>query len=131
LGIISVSLNNNVLDEMNKIQKEMGFSGRSELIRAGIRMLSNDKLEKSKLTGNIGCVLSVTHDEKDENNVTELKHQFFDVIKTHVHYKLGTKKCLELFVLDGSADRIRNVTQKFQRDKKMESINLTICDLRK
>jgi len=126
LGIISVSLNNSLLDEMIKIQKEMGFSGRSELIRAGIRMLSIDKLEKSKLSGNIGCVLSVTHDEKHENNVTDLKHQFVDVIKTHVHYKLGTKKCLELFVLDGSAGRIRIMTQQFQKDKKMERINLTV-----
>lgn len=46
MGIISISLNDNILKEMDDLQKEFGFTGRSELIRAGIRMLLSDKSEK-------------------------------------------------------------------------------------
>ena len=39
MTIVSVSLNEDILHEMDKLQKALGFSGRSEIIRAGIRNL--------------------------------------------------------------------------------------------
>ena len=39
MPIVSISLNDEILSELDRIQKTMGFSGRSEIIRAGIRNL--------------------------------------------------------------------------------------------
>jgi CopG family nickel-responsive transcriptional regulator len=127
VGIVSVSLNDNILEEMEKLQEEFGFSGRSELIRAGIRMLLTDKLEKEKLAGDVGCVLTVTHEEEDEESVTEIKHKFEDIIKTHLHCKLKKNKCLELFVLDGEADKVREMTKQFQTNEGMEHVKLILA----
>lgn len=127
MGIISVSLNDNILEEMDKLQQEFGFSGRSELIRAGIRMLLTDKLEKEKLDGDLGCVLTVTHEEEDEESVTEIKHKFEDIIKTHLHCKLKKNKCLELFVLDGEANKVREMTKQFQTNEGMEHVKLILA----
>lgn len=125
--IVSVSLNDNILEEMDSLQKEFGFSGRSELIRAGIRMLLTDKFEKGQLTGDVGCVLTVTHEEEDEESVTSIKHNFEDIIKTHLHCKLKKNKCLELFVLDGEASKVREMTRQFQMNEGMEHVKLIIA----
>ncbi|MGH9991312.1 MAG: CopG family ribbon-helix-helix protein, partial [Nitrososphaera sp.] len=39
MTIVSVSLNDDILSEIDKLQKALGFSGRSEIVRAGIRNL--------------------------------------------------------------------------------------------
>jgi CopG family nickel-responsive transcriptional regulator len=126
VGIVSISLNDNILKDMDDLQKEFGFSGRSELIRAGIRMLLTDKLEKEQLAGELGCVLTVTHDEEDEQSVTQIKHKFEDIIKTHLHCKLKKNKCLELFVLDGDASQVREMTKEFQTNEGMEHVKLIV-----
>jgi CopG family nickel-responsive transcriptional regulator len=126
MGIVSISLNENILKEMDALQKDFGFTGRSELIRAGIRMLLTDKLDKEKQTGDIGCVLTVTHEEDDEESVTKIKHRFENIIQTHLHCKIRNDKCLELFILNGEAKKVREMTQEFQASDEMEHVKLTI-----
>src|SRR5215831_627850 len=114
MGIVSISLNETMLREMDELQKEFGFSGRSELIRAGIRMLLTDKSEKEKQTGEVGCVLTVTHEEDDEESVIKIKHKYEDIIQTHLHCKIKNDKCLELFILNGDVIKVREMTKEFQ-----------------
>ncbi|MEM0441719.1 MAG: CopG family ribbon-helix-helix protein [Candidatus Nitrosocaldus sp.] len=121
--IVSISLTDSMLKEIDELQKEFGFSGRSEVIRAGIRMLLTDKVEKERLAGNIGCVLIVTHDEEDEAS-TRIKLRYEDIIKTHLHCKLKNKKCLELFVIEGDAEKIKDMTKEFQANEGMERVRL-------
>ena len=46
MPIVSISLTNDFLKEMDQLHSSEGFSGRSELIRAGIRSLMNQKIDK-------------------------------------------------------------------------------------
>ncbi|HZS73605.1 MAG TPA: CopG family ribbon-helix-helix protein [Candidatus Nitrosotalea sp.] len=125
MGIISISLNDNILKEMDILQKEFGFTGRSELIRAGIRMLLSDKIEKEKQTGDIGSILTVTHEEEDEEAVIKIKHKYENIIQTHLHCKIRNNKCLELFVLNGKATKITQMSREFQASDEMEHVKLT------
>lgn len=126
MPIVSISLGDNILKEMEKIQRDMGFAGRSELIRAAIRMLVADKRSHDELMGGVNCVLIVTHDEGFEGPVTEIKHQFDAEVKSHLHYKLGEKKCLELMVLEGHADKIKDIVRQFQTSGGMDNVKLIL-----
>ncbi len=126
IKIVSISLNESILKSIDELQREFGFSGRSEVIRAGIRLLLADKIEKDKLIGNIGCVLLVTHEEKDEAS-TRIKLSYEDIIKTHLHCKLRNNKCLELFVIEGDAKKIQNMTKEFQSHEGMEHVRLLLA----
>ena len=63
MPIVSISLNDDILSEIDKLQKTMGFSGRSEIIRAGIRNLISEEKQRENLSGNIHAILMVVHDE--------------------------------------------------------------------
>ncbi len=106
---------------MNDIQKNSGFTGRSELVRAAIRMLLEDSREKAAVVGEMNGLLIVTHDEEEEAPVTKLKHQFEDIISTHVHNKTKTSMCIEVFVLQGDAKKINAMSRSFQAEDKMKS----------
>ena len=49
MTIVSISLNDEILSELDKLQNTMGFSGRSEAIRAGIRTFVSEEKQNSNL----------------------------------------------------------------------------------
>ncbi|MDY6865274.1 MAG: CopG family ribbon-helix-helix protein [Halobacteriota archaeon] len=126
MAIISVSLNERILEEIDTLQKEHGFSGRSEVIRAGVRMLIADNKEKEGLVGTLNCVLLLIHSQKAEKIVTEIKHEFGDIINTQIHSHMREGKCLETFIIQGEADRVKYLLNLFQTNDKMEHVKLII-----
>ena len=124
MPIISISLNQEILSELDKLQKTMGFSGRSEAIRAGIRTFVSEEKQKSELTGNIHAILLVVHNDEFDHIVSGIKHNFEDLITTHLHSKIEGEKCMELFVMDGDAKRVSTITKDFQVNKNMDTVKL-------
>jgi len=124
--IVSISLNDEILTELDKLQKSMGFSGRSEAIRAGIRSFVADEKQKSELNGHIHALLLVVHNDEFDHIVSGIKHNFEDLISTHLHSKIEGEKCMELFVISGDAERISTITKDFQTNKKMDTVKFVI-----
>lgn len=126
MPIVSVSLNQKILDEIDTLQDEMGFSGRSEAIRAGIRMLIADKRDKDDLFGVIDATLLVIHDEKYSALVSKIRHDFQQLIKTQIHNHLENQKCLEIFVIKGEVELIRKMTNTFWTNKNLDYVKLVV-----
>jgi CopG family nickel-responsive transcriptional regulator len=122
--IVSISLNDVILEEIDRIQHEYGYSGRSEVIRSGARLLIAENKEKEKLSGKINSVLLLIHGQDVENSVSDIKHKFEDITKTQIHSHLRENKCLELFILEGDANRIKAMVRHFQVGGKMSYIKL-------
>ena len=125
--VVSISLNDNILEELDMLQDELGFSGRSEVIRAGARLLISDTKAKGSLSGVINSVLLLIHDQEAENVVSKIKHKFEDITGTQIHNHLKRNKCLEIFVLDGNADDIKEMVRLFQISKKIDYVKLIIA----
>ena len=104
----------------------MGFSGRSEVIRAGVRSLSAEFEEDKKLEGKIKSVLLMVHDESNEHEVSDIMHSFRDVVNTHIHTNLKGDKCLEIFVLDGDASRIKELIKLPKTNRKIDYVKLIV-----
>jgi CopG family nickel-responsive transcriptional regulator len=68
--------------------------------------------------------LLVVHKDDYDNEVTEIKHNYEDLITTHIHSKIDGEKCMELFMLNGSAEKVSFITKQFQINKKMDTIKL-------
>lgn len=122
--IISVSLSEKLLQGIDQLKEETGFSGRSDVIRASTRMLIADTQDKKNLEGDINSILILIHNQKSEDKVTEIKHDFEDIIETQIHSHLKEDKCLELFILEGDAKRMNTLTKMFQTTRKIEYVRL-------
>lgn len=124
MPIVSISLNEEILSELDRLQKNMGFSGRSEVIRAGIRSFVAEEKQKNELQGIIHAILLVVHKDEFDHIVSGIKHSFEDLITTHLHSKIEGNKCMELFVIDGDAQRVSMITRDFQLNKNMDTVKL-------
>lgn len=117
-----------MIKEMDQIQKSGGFAGRSELVRSAIRLLFEDSREKNTLSGHMNAIIVVTHDESNEAPITKLKHEFEDIVKTHIHNKISQNNCVELFLLEGDAKMISSMTREFQKEDKLKSVKLVMFE---
>lgn len=126
MTIISVSLNDKNIEEIKRIQKEHGYSGRSEVIRAGLRLLISENKNSEKIFGEIKSVLILIHNHDDEGIVSDIKHKFKGVIQTQIHNHFKEDKCLEIFVLEGNADKIKEMVRLLQTSKKMDLIKFIV-----
>ena len=124
MPIVSISLNDEILKQIDTLQKNLGFSGRSDAIRAGIRSFVSEEKQKENLSGNVNAILLVVHNDEYDDQVNGIKHSYEDLITTHLHSKIEGDKCMELFMLKGEADSVSEVTKNFQINKKMDTVKL-------
>ena len=125
--IISISLDDGMLEEILNLEKEMGFSGRSEMVREGMRALLEEKRSRDALSGDIECILIAMHGAEAEDEITEIKHRHEKIIKTQIHSNLKGGKCLELFVIDGNADKVRKLSNELQSNRKVFYTKLIVA----
>ena len=127
MTVISLSANEKMLTELDRIQRELGFSGRSETIRAAVRMFISEYTEKKDLTGRVRGVLLVIHEHEAEDFITRIKHKFMDIIYTQLHNRFKEGRCLELFILDGEAERIAQLKKVLQKSEQIEHVKLIVA----
>ena len=124
MPIVSISLNDEILKQIDALQKSLGFSGRSDAIRAGIRSFVSEEKQKEDLSGNVNAILLVVHNDEYDNQVTDVKHSFEDLITMHLHSKIEGDKCMELFILKGESETVGEITKNFPTNKKMDTVKL-------
>jgi CopG family nickel-responsive transcriptional regulator len=126
--IVSLSFPDQMIKEMDQMQKSGGFAGRSELVRTAIRLLLEDSREKNALSGHMNAIMVVTHDESNEAPITRLKHEFEEIVKTHIHNKISKENCVELFLLEGDGKKVGSMTHEFQKEDKLKSVKLVVIE---
>lgn len=121
--IISISVPAELAEELNRLQKSIG-TGRSEVVRAGIRQIAQE--QRQHLGEKSSAVLMVTHQDQHDYEVAGIKHDHEDLIKTHLHNKIDADRCVEVFVLEGAGTDIRAITNGFLANKKMDNVKLVV-----
>lgn len=122
--IVSISLNKQMIDEIDRLKAVMGLSGRSETIRAGIRSFAAEQKQASEMAGDVHAILLVLHRDKFDGVVAGLREGFEDLITMHLHSKIEGDKCMDLFVVAGEAERVSNITRSFRANDNMDSVRL-------
>ena len=126
MTIVSLSLPDQMIKEIDHIQESGGFAGRSDLLRAAIRLMLEDSKEKNALNGHVNAIIVVTHDESNEEPITRLKHEFEQIVRTHIHNKISHSSCIEVFLVDGDGKRVSAMTKAFQKEDKLKTVKLMV-----
>ncbi|OYT53143.1 MAG: nickel-responsive regulator 1 [Candidatus Altiarchaeales archaeon ex4484_2] len=126
MAIVSISLKNRLLEEIDDLRRDVGFSGRSEVVRAGLRMLLEEHNQKSMLSGRVDALLLLIHDEKSFEDISRIRHRYQRVIKMQLHSHLENDKCLEVMLLNGDAGDVKKITDDYQANRRIHNIKLVI-----
>jgi CopG family transcriptional regulator, nickel-responsive regulator len=126
MAIISISLNEQILKEIDGLKNNAGYAGRSDVIRSAVRNLVAETKEQGKLQGKVDGVLLVVHDDLHTEEVSTTRHKFEKIIKTHIHNQLENHKCLEIFVVSGNAESVTELEEVMRTNRKLGFVKLIV-----
>jgi len=69
MPIVSISLTDEILKDLQQLKSSMGFSGKSDAIRACIRSFVAEEKQKNVLSGMIHAILLVVHNDEYDDQV--------------------------------------------------------------
>ncbi|AGI48215.1 putative transcriptional regulators containing the CopG/Arc/MetJ DNA-binding domain and a metal-binding domain [Thermoplasmatales archaeon BRNA1] len=109
MAVISVSLGEDNIEDLDRIQKLYGLKGRSDAVRTAINLATSEVQDLKELEGSVeGVLITIRHDHADPWMST-IQARYVNAIKTQLHSHLKDKKCLEVMIVSCSADDLRSM----------------------
>jgi CopG family transcriptional regulator, nickel-responsive regulator len=125
MEILSISIDDDTLKQLNDVQKLLGFKSRSKMLRNAILGMTKEYDVLDSLKGNVESVFVLTYDESEKNNVSDILHKFEDAIKTELHqHNSGT--CIDVLNIHTDAKMVREIFGTLKRNKSIYSVTYVV-----
>ncbi len=122
MGIISVSLNDENLIALDRIQETYGLSGRSEAVRASINAALAEIRELESLEGDVEGVLIIVRRNHEDPWMIRIQGTYESVIKTQLHSHLRNHRCLEVMVVSCNGGTLSRMLKEIQSEGKADYV---------
>jgi CopG family nickel-responsive transcriptional regulator len=126
--VISVSLPEDTVDELDRRAEQDGYSGRSELVRAALGPFLDQARDEEARKGPATATLVLAYDEEISDLVNRRRHDHAEPITTMVHGHTDDHRCLEVLVLEGGSDEIRSLADDLRGRPGMNQVELAWLD---
>jgi len=109
----SVSLEKELLEELDSFAENNSFANRSQALR---HLIEKNIVEEKWQCNNVvagAIILIYDHHKKDiSSKSNDIQHDFHDVILSTQHYHLSHDICLEITAVKGKANRLTELSDK-------------------
>ena len=109
----SVSLEEELLKELDQFAQDNSFANRSQALR---HLIEKNIIEKKWQCNNMvagAIVLIYDHHKKDiSTKSNDIQHNYFEVILSSQHYHLNHDICLEIIAVKGYANKLTELSDK-------------------
>ncbi|MGA1821021.1 MAG: CopG family ribbon-helix-helix protein [Thermoplasmatota archaeon] len=122
MPVVSISLTDRNIEDIDRIQSAFGLKGRSEVVRACLRSAESELREREGLVGEVEGVLIIVHESHRSPNLDQIRHDHQDIISTQIHSHLRNEKCLEVFIINGDGDQVKEMILKFRGKDELEYV---------
>jgi len=128
--IISLSIPDELRDELDRILGEEWYASRSEVVRQALRKYIAEYKELENIKGNIIATITALYEKKDKNEeLTQLQHEFGDVMTTYLHSHLTEKNCLEVMVVKGPSKRLKDMMDGLKANRHVRQLKFSIMSI--
>ncbi|MEA3558507.1 MAG: CopG family ribbon-helix-helix protein [Candidatus Thermoplasmatota archaeon] len=122
MAVVSVSLTERNMEVLDRMQDAFGLTGRSEAVRACLRSAEDEIRDREGLKGHVEGVLVIVHEFHNSPNLDAIRHEHQDIITTQIHSHLKNEKCLEVFIIDGMAETVKEMISKFRGKDELDFV---------
>lgn len=117
-----ISMDSSLLNKFDQLVKQRGYLNRSEAIRDLVRDALIQQLwdeNEQVVAGSI--LLFYNHHQRNLlEEMTNIQHEYHDLILTTTHFHLTHQSCLELIVVKGKVSEIKQLSNKLTSLKGVE-----------
>lgn len=132
MTVVSVTIPDELLKKFDEFMKTRGYYSRSEAFRDAIRNLMAEaelaKMEKGNVAATIMMICDYARKDVDLK-MTEIRHEFDDVVIENVHRHIGEKYCLEIFISEGNNERILDLVGRVRGMRGIQQVRAMFMPL--
>ena len=117
---ISLSISKRLMDEFDSLSESMGHPTRSKAVSEALREFVTKRKWDLAKKGDVPGVILLTYDHHSRGvnkAITELQHEYPDVVTATMHIHLSKHSCLEVIAFKGEAGRVRGLARTLQTQK--------------
>jgi CopG family nickel-responsive transcriptional regulator len=130
MEIISLSLPEELLKELDGVLGKEHSATRSEVIRQAVRNYISDYNNLDSIKGDVTATITVLYGKTEKNEeLFRLQHEFSDMITAYLHSHLTEENCLEVLVVKGSPKRLKNLVDGLKANKPVKKIKFAIMTI--
>jgi CopG family nickel-responsive transcriptional regulator len=130
----TISLDENLATEFDKLIRERGYQNRSEAVRDMLRgqlnTLHTKKYRSPFCVANLSYVYN--HHERDlAERLTVIQHQHHDLVVASTHVHLDHDNCLETLMLRGSTQAVQKLSDALIAERGVRHGQLNLIPVEK
>ncbi|MFC5384938.1 nickel-responsive transcriptional regulator NikR [Aquamicrobium segne] len=130
---ITITMDDDLMEEMDRMSERNGYQTRSEIIRDLVRLgLRSAALDAGDMPDCVGILSYVyNHEARDlAQKLTASHHDHHDISIVSMHIHLDMENCLEISILKGATDLVRNFSKAIIAQKSVSYGELRIVPQR-
>ena len=130
--VISLSLDDKLLEKINKLVDKLGYSNRSEAIRDAIRRLVAEYELSDFKKQTVLAAIMVIYDFNEgyiERKIAKIRHEYNDIVVGNLHMHVNGNYCAELLIAKGLGERVLSLTASIRGIRRLISLRHLLVPL--
>lgn len=129
MTIISISIPDKLIDQIDQTMKEKGFASRSEIARQALRLYLTEDLKIEDATGEAVATVTLIYKENaDRRRLLETQHLHSGLVSTFLHTHIHEGFCMEVIILKGQACLIRRFIDNLRQNEQIMQIKVSVIN---
>ncbi|MCQ5376995.1 MAG: nickel-responsive transcriptional regulator NikR [Candidatus Methanomethylicia archaeon] len=128
--VVSLSIPDELLSELDSVLGEEWYASRSEVIRQAVRKYISEYRQLEAMEGEVVATITVLYEKVTKDiELTHIQHEYQDIITTYLHSHLTEKSCLEVMVVKGPSERLRRLIDGLKSNRRVEQIKFSVMSM--
>jgi len=124
--VVSLSIPDELLSELDTILGGERYASRSEVVRQAVHKYIMEYRELEKLKGEIIATITLLYEKTEKNEGLHLQHEFDDIVTQYLHSHLTEKSCLEVMVVKGQSKRLKNLIDGLKANRHVKQLKFSV-----
>lgn len=124
---VSLSLEADLMREFDAVAESLGHPTRSKAVGEAMREFVTTKRWDMSKKGVVPGVILVTYDHHARGvnkALTELQHDYHEIVGATMHIHLTKHTCLEVISFEGDSEKVRSLAKMLQSQKGVLSLKV-------
>ncbi|MDR0493760.1 MAG: CopG family ribbon-helix-helix protein [Nitrososphaerota archaeon] len=129
MAIISLSIPDKLIDQIDLAIEEKGYASRSEIIRQALRLYLTEDLKIEDITEETTATATLIYKENvNRQRLLETQHLHSGLVTTFLHTHMHQGYCLEVIILRGKGTLIKKFMDNLRQNEQIEQIKISIIN---
>lgn len=129
MNVISISVPDKLLGEIDSYVEEHGFANRSEIVRQALRTFMTEDKSLREIEGEIVATITMIFERKARRDlISDIQHRYGDITSTFLHTHIDEGHCLEVVVVKGEAGTVRKLVDALKTNDQIVQMKVAMLD---